>query len=580
MIPVWMITLTLITSCKKYMPENDPITYGDAYTQTIYTDKAAYKPGDVVTFTLEGPAFKTAPKIRYRHFTQTLSETTLSGTSWTWTAPATDFTGYMVDLYDTTGGKENVYASIAVDVSSDWARFPRYGFLSKFGQLTTTQTDGIVKYLSRHHINGLQFYDWTFEHHQPLAGTVANPATTWKDIANRDTYKSTVQQYITAAHSRNMKAMSYNLAYGALNDAASAGVQDQWYMYKDQNHNTKAEFDVTPFLKSKIYLLDPGNNGWQHYLAGKNDDVYAVYPFDGFHIDQLGDWGITYNYNGGILNVPEGFKSFINAMKTAAPTKRLVMNAVNQYGQQNNIAQAPVDFIYTEVWGPNEGFKDLATIIQNNDSWSGGKKTCLAAYMNYDLANNKGYFNTPAILLTDAVIFAFGGSHLELGEHMLGREYFPNENLQMKEDLKAALVNYYDFLTAYQNLLRDGGAFNSPTIACTNNKMTLNTWPPQSGQVSVVGKAFANFQVLHFINLANANSLEWRDKNGTQTTPNTINDAAINFTSTRAVSKIWMASPDVSKGVSRNIAFTQSGSNVTFTLPSLKYWDMVVVEYQ
>jgi hypothetical protein len=23
--------------------------------------------------------------------------------------------------------------------------------------------------------------------------------------------------------------------------------------------------------------------------------VYAVYDFDGFHVDQLGDWGTTYN---------------------------------------------------------------------------------------------------------------------------------------------------------------------------------------------------------------------------------------------------------------------------------------------
>lgn len=71
--------------------------------------------------------------------------------------------------------------------------------------------------------------------------------------------------------------------------------------------------------------------------------------------------------------------------------------------------------------------------------------------MNYDLANNKGYFNTPSVLMTNSVIFAFGGAHLELGEHMLGKEYFPNNNLSMKDDLKNSLVNYYDFLVAYQN---------------------------------------------------------------------------------------------------------------------------------
>ncbi len=34
--------------------------------------------------------------------------------------------------------------------------------------------------------------------------------------------------------------------------------------------------------------------------------------------------------------------------------------------------------------------------------------------MNYNKADNRGEFNTPGILLTDAVMFALGGSHLEL----------------------------------------------------------------------------------------------------------------------------------------------------------------------
>ncbi len=84
--------------------------------------------------------------------------------------------------------------------------------------------------------------------------------------------------------------------------------------------------------------------------------------------------------------------------------------------------------------------------------------------MDYNLASSKGYFNTPGVLLTDAVIFSFGGAHLEMGDHMLCKEYFPNSNLQMKPELQAAIVHYYDFLTAYQNLLRDGGAHSITQI--------------------------------------------------------------------------------------------------------------------
>ncbi|GAO45458.1 putative glycosidase [Flavihumibacter petaseus NBRC 106054] len=572
--------LAMIAGCKKDGPTNNPITPGQsAYQVDLSTDKAAYYPGDRVMFTIS----KTIPgtvKVRYRRQSTTLREDALTGTSWEWVAPSDDYTGYLVDLYERVGDSDKVYGSIAVDVSSDWAKFPRYGFLSAFGQMSTAAIEDVVANLNRHHINGLQFQDWHFKHHQPLAGSAANPADNWKDIANRDNYRSTVNGYISAAHNRNMKAMFYNLAMGALNDAAADGVQEQWYMFKDRSHGVKDLHPLPkPPFKSDIYLTDPSNAVWQQYLAARNNDVYSVFDFDGFHIDQLGDRGAEYDYAGNSINLAAAYLPFVEAMKAASPGRQLVMNAVNQYGQQNSIAASPVDFLYTEVWSPNEGYKDLATIIQNNDLFAGGlKKTVLAAYMDYAVADNQGWFNTPGVLLTDAVIFAFGGAHLELGEHMLGKEYFPNNNLQMKDDLKQALVRYYDFMVAYQNLLRDGGTFTTAPVSCTNGKLLLNNWPPQSGSVSVVAKDLGNKQVLHLINFANAAHLNWRDTNGNQTMPLTIQNAAIQFTSAKPVTKIWVASPDTDHGVAHPVAFTQNGNTVNFNLPVLQYWDMVVIE--
>ena len=82
-------------------------------------------------------------------------------------------------------------------------------------------------------------------------------------------------------------------------------------------------------------------------------------------------------------------------------------------------------------------------------------KTVFAAYMNYDKAGSStGEFNTPGVLLTDAVIFALGGSHLELGDHMLCREYFPSTALQMNDVLKTAMIRYYDFMPAASGVRR------------------------------------------------------------------------------------------------------------------------------
>jgi dextranase len=379
-----------------------------------------------------------------------------------------------------------------------------------------------------------------------------------------------------------MKAMFYNLLYGAWKDAAAEGVSDQWYVFTDNNHLTKDKHPLPqpPFL-SDLFLLDPSNTAWQNYLNNENKKVYAALPFDGFHIDQLGDRGSArFTYNGSPLNLDQTFKPFIEAVKADQPQKYHVMNAVNQYGQQG-IAQAPTDFLYTEVWDPNKGYADLAKVITDNNAFSNNtKNSVLAAYMNYNLADNKGFFNSPGVLLTDAVIFAFGGSHLELGEHMLGKEYFPNSNLQMKQDLKQSLVAYYDFLVAYQNLLRNGGTFNTVKLTSADYRVQLNNWPPATGQVSVVGKQVGNKQVLHLLNFVNANSLEWRDNSGTQTTPTPIENARFSFIDSKPIKKIWYASPDKENGSSKQLSFTQSGNQVNFTLPFLQYWDMLVIEYQ
>lgn len=536
-----------------------------------------YAPGASVHFSLHND-MPAGARIRYSHLAETIAESSLSGREWQWTVPMSDFKGYLAEIYLPLQDKDSVLATIGIDVSSEYKRFPRNGFLSSFGSMTQKEMDAVIEKLNRYHINVVQLQDWEYKHHMPLAGSVANPAVQWKDIANRDNYYSTVKYYVDAAHACNMKALSYNLAYGALSDAAADGVASGWYLFKDAAHTQPDLHPLGNPFKSSIYLLDPSNSGWQEYIAAKTKDAYDVFGFDGWQVDQLGDRGTTYDAQGNPVQLASSFKGFLEAMKAEAPDKILVMNAVNQYGQQS-IAQSPVDFLYTEVWSPNESYRDLADIIQNNETDAGGnKRTVLAAYMNYDLANNPGYFNTAAVLLTDAVIFAWGGSHLELGEHMLGKEYFPNSNLQMRPDLQKALPGYYDFMVAYENLLRDGGSFYKPAVNCSNGKMMVNSWPPAMGQVSVLGKELPGKKVLHFLNFSGATHLNWRDSNGTQATPATITDAAISLTCAQQVKKVWIASPD-DKSVARTIPFNQNGSTIQFSLPGLQYWDMVVLEY-
>lgn len=570
-----------LSSCEKlYETDNNPIIYGETYLKlNINTDKAVYAPGSQVQFTLkEMPSGNY--KVRYSHLGEVLKEENLTSTTWTWTVPQDDFKGYLVEIYQTVEGKDNTYGSIAVDVSSDWKKFPRYGFLSSYGEISSEQIEKNIEFLTRCHINGLQFYDWMYDHHKPLAGTVSNPLASWPDLMGRTNYLSTVRNYIQAAKSKNMKTMFYNLAFGALENAAADGVSEQWYMFKDASHSDKDrhELPIPPF-RSNIYLTNPANVQWQNYLASRHNDVYSVFDFDGFHIDQLGSRGTVYDYQGNVLRLDQLYASFINAMKQSNPNKRLVMNAVSQFGQEG-VASTDVDFLYSEVWNETKTFAQLAQVILDNDKYSNyQKKTLLAAYMNYEKSKSAGYVNEYGVLLADAVIFAFGGAHLELGEHYLANEYFPNANLQMKASLKKNLITYYDFLVAYQNLLRDGGNFITKEVSTTNNSATVENWPASQGKIACVAKDVNGKEVLHFINFNNANSMEWRDAYGTQTEPNVVNNLTLKIKNSRLAQNVWFASPDFYGGTPKKLDFVQVNDELIITLPSLKYWDMVVIEY-
>jgi hypothetical protein len=160
---------------------------------------------------------------------------------------------------------------------------------------------------------------------------------------------------------------------------------------------------------------------------------------------------------------------------------------------------------------------------------------------------------------------------------MLCKEYFPNGNLLMTNELKQDLVHYYDFLTAYENLLRDSVQVTS-LQSLTSSGVPISS-VQQLGTVWYFAKQKDNLQILQLLNYVNANSLQWRDPNGTQAEPDTIRNVPLSFSTKGVVKRVWMASPDFYGGAAVDLSFTQDSSKVSFTLPQMKYWDMVVIEY-
>ena len=568
---------------------------------SIETDKCSYCPGDTVTLTLSTTA-TTGMRVRYRYLGDVIADTLLSSRSWTWIAPPKDFRGYMVEVYRSEEDCDNICATIGIDVSSDWTRFPRYGFVATFGSdKTLSKTKSEMKWLNRCHINGVQFQDWHYCHDWPLGGTREDGLwTSYKDIANRTIYTSAIKNYIRMQHERGMKSIFYNLCLGALDGWQERGVEAEWFIFKDQNHTTKDKHDLPDSWKSDIYLLNPANEGWLAYLAERNDEVYSFLDFDGYQIDQLGSRGNVYDYNGNSVDLRSGYATFINYMKNRHPEKRLIMNAVSQWGASQIAGTGKVDFLYNEVWGNQAGnsltsgegrFANIKNVIDENCSLSPNLRTVLAAYMNY--TSDGKNFNTPGIVMADAVMFALGGSHLELGgDHMLCREYFPYSGMKWHSQLEDWMTRYYDFLTAYENLLRDNWTERT-NVKATCSDVTINTWEPQANQVTLLAREVDGRQVVHLLNFTHDDSatdvsddymLCWHDNEAKRPWPQRFENLSIKLTGLTSMGRlrrIWVASPDYCGGAMQELTdfrYTSSTGTVYLTLPSLQFWTMIVIE--
>lgn len=591
LISVIVLAIYLGTSNDKSL-NFQKVTENGQWLEEVYTDKVIYSPSEEVTLFADLNNTSDQDRegkiiFRIEHLGKEVgmieSETfkLLKGEETTinvkWLPPSSDYQGYIVEAWYISDGETLDKLNTAVDISSDWSKFPRYGYITNFGQLTEAEINSTIEELNRYHLNGLQFYDWQYKHHQPLAGTIEMPDDKWKDIANRDVYYDSVMSYINSAHGKGMKAMNYNLLFGTYLLSEDDGVKKEWGLYKDSRHEKQDGHPLpNTWATSKITLENPANEEWQNYILAEEKEAFTVFPFDGWHIDQLGERGRLYDYDGNIVYLDQTYGPFLERAKKDLDVD-LVMNGVNDYGQIQ-IANSPVDFLYTEVWSPNNTYGQLKNIIDRDVSLTKGEKNVvLAAYMNYKNADKPGEFNKASVLLTDSVIFASGGAHFELGDTgMLGKEYFPNDNLKMSEDLQAALKDYYHFLVGYENLLRDN-------VTYTDRDITIKDLPSstyaEKESIWYFTKEKEEYEILHLINFLNQSSLEWRDDYGQYEEPETITDVKIKYYTDQKINEVYFASPDYDHGSAHQLSFKagkdEQGTYVEFTIPSLKYWDMI-----
>src|SRR5690606_23683504 len=120
---------------------------------------------------------------------------------------------------------------------------------------------------------------------------------------------------------------------------------------------------------------------------------------------------------------------------------------------------------------------------------------------------------------------------------------------------------------------------NSVSLSSSEADVRLSNWPSSPGSISVVGKKVGSNQVLHLLNFSNAQTNEWKDNKAIQPKPTRFKNIELQFSSKEKVKTIWSSSPDELGSASRSLNFHQANDKVSFVLPLLEYWTMVVIEY-
>lgn len=382
--------------------------------QHVYTDKAHYSPDDTVTVTVEienntGSQWSGTLSLDISHLessehTDSQSLTVSAGASTTktfvWTTPATDFQGYFVEV---SAGSTDSDAT-AIDVSSDWTRYPRYGFVYDFSQgRSQTDSEAAMDSLAQnYHINATQFYDWMWRHENVISetnGTVNDPYYDW--AGNPISY-SVIEDLVTAAHDDNVAAMPYFMIYAGLQGYEQvSGVNPEWGIYQDTNHSTQRRFDFgDDDANTNLWIFNPAITNWQNHLFRQYDDAILTADFDGIHLDQMGNYwgGPYYDYWGNSVDLGNNFSPLLNNAKEHvsalayhnasksgqdALTFNMVNGGADAWGVNDVTQNSDVDFLYSEIWENSTTYKEIYDYVREAREESGHKALVLAAYMNY-----------------------------------------------------------------------------------------------------------------------------------------------------------------------------------------------------
>ncbi|MGH3116028.1 MAG: glycoside hydrolase family 66 protein [Nocardioidaceae bacterium] len=404
----WLVSALVSTALVLgFTPTQPAGAAGTVEVTDVYTDDARYVPGQQVQVkvvltnssaqTWSGPVAVSATHLAVSAGSGSVSATVPAGGTVTvnvpWTAPPNDFHGYFVTASAGSGS-----GTTAIDISSDWTRFPRYGFMDSFpiGQSQAQAQADVDQLVRDYHLNALQFYDWMWRHENVIERDENGaPLPTWSDWAGNPISSTAVRQSIESAHARRVAAMPYAMSYAGLQGYEQiSGVSPTWGIFNDTGHASQMNFDFGDGdPNTNLWLFNPTNANWQNYITDQYRAQVNDMGFDGVHLDQLGQRDTVYDFNGVPVDLATTFADLVNASKAALtannPAKaKTVFNIVNGardgWAASDVTGRADQDFVYSEIWEKAPTYGDLKSYVGWARARADHRAMVLAAYMNFE----------------------------------------------------------------------------------------------------------------------------------------------------------------------------------------------------
>ena len=398
----------------------------------IYANKGCFQPGESITLTIlcdeETDVF---------YLTLLSMDRVVGEFSVTCAANATqavlppidaDFAGFAVICRDNRGRE----CRCAFDVQRTIRAF-RYGFLSDFTPRDGGEADVIS--MAKHHINAVQFYDWSYRHDTLVADT-----DEYADMMGKRNSLSVIRAKIASCHAHGMRALGYGAVYAASETFAQQ--HSDWRLYAGE----------APLRFIDVFSIMNLRTQWKRHLIEQYRSAICGVGFDGIHMDTYGFPKTALDSNGKTVHLEEDFPQLIEDTRKELPDAALVFNNVGAWPMEKTM-HAPTDAVYVEVWPPYKRYSDLKQLIL--EAQRAGKPVVMAAYpAAFRTADADSALQSQLILT--CLFAAHGATQLWFGEEnaAVTQGYYADYS-RLTEAQEKTLRAYDDFFVRYEEWFFD-----------------------------------------------------------------------------------------------------------------------------